>query len=121
MLRKTYTMAFAMVMLGIIGWVVTGAQHVTALIPCIFGILYFLFAILGRKETRRMHAMHGAAVIALLGTLATARSIAQAAAWAGGTAPTRPAAVITQMIMCILSIYYLVEAVKSFVAARRVQ
>jgi len=119
MRAKTYTMASAMMVLGIVGWLVTGSQHITALIPCVFGLFYLVFATMSGKESLRMHAMHGAAVIALLGLLATARAIVQSISWIGGTTPSRPAAVLTQLIMCILSALYLLLAVRSFIAARR--
>jgi len=119
MRAKTYAMACIMMGLGVGGWLVTGAQHKTALIPCIFGLFYFVFATLYKKVSLRMHVMHGAALIALLGALATARSVIQAVRWASGTLPSRPTAVISQLLMCVFSVIFLVLTIQSFIAARR--
>lgn len=45
------------------------SRSFTAFIPAIFGAIMTLFGLIGRKESARKHAMHGAAVIALLGLL----------------------------------------------------
>ena len=44
-------------------------QSPTALIPSAFGIVLVILGIVARNEKARMHAMHGAAVVGLLGFL----------------------------------------------------
>ncbi|NJK92934.1 MAG: hypothetical protein HC904_14610 [Blastochloris sp.] len=55
---------------GIFSFVSTGSQYMTALIPCVFGILIFIAGVVATKAAWLKHAMHGAAVVALLGLLA---------------------------------------------------
>ena len=114
----TLTFAFAYLVLGIGGFVLTGSTHKTALIPCIFGVLFLIFGSLARKDNLRKHAMHAAVLIALLALLGTAKSLAYLPDLFRGTSE-KPAAVITQSLNAGLSILYIFLAVRSFIQARR--
>jgi hypothetical protein len=105
--------------LGIVGYLGTGMQSLTALIPTLFGLLFVLLGRLGRREGMRKHAMHGAAALALIGLVATAPGLVRMYPMLRGEALERPAAVIAQAIMAVLCAVFLVLAVRSFVAARR--
>jgi hypothetical protein len=118
MLSTTLTFAFAYLVLGIGGFVLTGSTHKTALIPCIFGVLFLIFGFLARKDNLRKHAMHAAVLIALLALLGTAKSLAYLPDLFRGTSE-KPAAVITQSLNAGLSILYIFLAVRSFIQARR--
>jgi len=118
MLFTTLTFAFAYLVLGIGGFVLTGSTHKTALIPCIFGVLFLIFGLLARKDNLRKHAMHAAVLIALLALLGTAKSLAYLPDLFRGTSE-KPAAVITQSLNAGLSILYIFLAVRSFIQARR--
>ncbi len=118
MLSTTLTFAFAYLVLGIGGFVLTGSTHKTALIPCIFGVLFLIFGSLARKDNLRKHAMHAAVLIALLALLGTAKSLAYLPDLFRGTSE-KPAAVITQSLNAGLSILYIFLAVRSFIQARR--
>ena len=114
----TLTFAFAYLVLGIGGFVLTGSTHKTALIPCVFGVLFLIFGLLARKDNLRKHAMHAAVLIALLALLGTAKSFAYLPDLFRGTSE-KPAAVITQSLNAGLSILYIFLAVRSFIQARR--
>ena len=114
----TLTFAFAYLVLGIAGFVLMGSIHKTALIPCIFGILFLVFGLLARKDSLRKHVMHAAVLIALLAFLGTARSLSQLPELFNGTAE-KPAAIITQSLNAGLSLLYIILAVRSFIQARR--
>jgi hypothetical protein len=118
MSSTTLTFAFAYLVLGIGGFVLTGSTHKTALIPCIFGVLFLIFGLLARKDNLRKHAMHAAVLIALLALLGTAKSLAYLPDLFRGTSE-KPAAVITQSLNAGLSILYIFLAVRSFIQARR--
>ena len=96
----------------------TGGASVTALIPAAFGVVLALAGWVAKEERRRKHAMHVAVAIALLGFLGSVRGLVQIGDAFAGTAE-RPAAVISQSIMAILTGVYLVMAIRSFMAARR--
>ena len=114
----TLTFAFAYLVLGIGGFVLTGSTHKTALIPCIFGVLFLIFGLLARKDNLRKHVMHAAVLVALLALLGTAKALAYLPDLFRGTSE-KPAAVITQSLNAGLSILYIFLAVRSFIQARR--
>jgi len=118
MSSTTLTFAFAYLVLGIAGFVLTGSTHKTALIPCIFGILFLVFGLLARKDNLRKHVMHAAVLIALLAFLGTARSLHHLPELFSGTAE-KPASIITQSLNAGLSLLYIILAVRSFIQARR--
>jgi len=118
MSSTTLAFAFAYLVLGIGGFVLTGSTHKTALIPCIFGVLFLIFRLLARKDNLRKHVMHAAVLIALLAFLGTARSLSHLPELFNGTAE-KPAAIITQSLNAGLSLLYIILAVRSFIQARR--
>jgi hypothetical protein len=118
MSSTTLTFAFAYLVLGIAGFVLTGSTHKTALIPCIFGSLVLVFGLLARKDNLRKHVMHAAVLIALLAFLGTARSLLHLPELFNGTAE-KPASIITQSPNAGLSLLYIILAVRSFIQARR--
>lgn len=110
-----------MIVLGLTGWVATGMQHGTALIPGGFGLILVLAgALVQSKPEWRKHAMHAAALVALLGLGGTARSLGKIPALLAGEAE-RPAAVAAQSVMAVLCLVFLALCVKSFIDARRTQ
>jgi hypothetical protein len=118
MSSTTFAFAFAYLVLGIAGFVLTGSTHKTALIPCIFGILFLVFGLLARKDNLRKHVMHATVLIALLAFLGTARSLPHLPELFNGTAE-KPASIITQSLNAGLSLLYIILAVRSFIQARR--
>jgi hypothetical protein len=108
-----------LILLGIIGFVATGSEHYTALIPAAAGMLLEVCGALALNPKLRMHAMHGAAMIGVLGFAGTIPGLISAIKWLAGTAPARPAAVVSQVIMCALCALFVALCVKSFIDARR--
>ena len=117
-LQSRSRLASSCVILGLGGYVLTGATSLTALIPAVFGLVIGLAGVLARDERKRKHAMHAAVAVALLGFLGSVRGLLQI-----GTVfervSTRPAAVVSQSIMALLTLAYIVMAVRSFIAARK--
>ena len=103
---------------GVAGYFLTGGVSLTALIPAAFGLVIALSGVLARDERMRKHAMHAAVFVALLGFLGSLRGVLQIGEVFDGTA-ARPAAVVSQTIMAVLTLGYIVIAVRSFVQARR--
>jgi hypothetical protein len=107
------------IVLGMAGFVMTGMEHFTALIPAGFGVIFVILGGVATQPTARKHAMHGAAMLALIGFLGTFMSWIKLIRWASGTEPERPAAVVAQAIMAALMVVFLVLCVRSFIQARR--
>ena len=106
--------------LGLGAYVGTGSQSVTALIPAFLGAPILLCGILaGIFPKARMHVMHVAALLGLLGTAGgLGMGLPKVGALMAGTAE-RPVAVSLQLAMGAISIVFLVFCVKSFIDARR--
>jgi len=118
MASTTIALGVILIVVGLAGYFLTGMVSVTALIPAVFGLVIALAGLLARDERRRKHAIHGAVVVALLGFLGTVRGLIAIGGVFDGTAE-RPAAVIAQAVMALLTLGYLILAIRSFVAARR--
>ena len=114
----TLALGVVLIVLGLAGYFLTGAVSLTALIPAAFGLVIALAGLLARDERKRKHAMHAAVVLALLGFLGSIRGLLGIGEVFAGTA-ARPAAVVAQTIMAVLTLGYIVLAVRSFVQARR--
>ena len=114
----TIALGVALIVLGLGGYVLTGAVSLTALIPAAFGLLLALAGLIGRDDRRRMHAMHAAVVLALLGFLGSVRGLLRIGDVFHATS-ARPAAIVSQTIMALLTLGYIVVAVRSFVQARK--
>jgi amino acid transporter len=114
----TVALGVILIIVGVAGYFLTGAVSLTALIPAAFGLVIALAGVIARDERKRKHAMHAAVAVALLGFLGSIRGVLQIGDLLDGTA-ARPAAVVSQTIMAVLTLGYIVMAVRSFVQARR--
>lgn len=109
-----------LIALGLIGFVATGSTHKTALIPAIPGLILALCGVIGTAVPKaRMHVMHVAALIGLLGASGLAMSAKKILVLVGGGAVERPIAAWLQFGMGAISLVFLVLCVKSFIDARR--
>ncbi len=103
--------------LGVGGFVATGAQHKTALIPAGFGTAALGLGLLERRGSSQKTLLGGAALLGLLGFLGTARGLARLPALLRGEKLERPAAVISQSVMAGLSVAYTVLGVRGLLRA----
>lgn len=117
--KVTIAFGVLMIILGIAGFVATGAEHKTALIPAFAGALLGAAGFVALNPNLRKHAMHGAATIALLGFFGTISGVIKLIKWGLGTEPARPAAVVSQAIMAVLCAIFVALCINSFIAARR--
>jgi hypothetical protein len=107
-----------LVAIGLGAYVGTGAHAPTALIPAALGVLIAVAGLLARNPRLRMHAMHAAVLVALLGILGCIPGVLRLPALLAGTAE-RPVAVVTQLITFVVCLAFVVSAVRSFIEARR--
>ena len=119
MVRLTSSVGVLLVIVGVGGYVLTGAASPTALIPAGLGAVLLLLAAWGRQEGARKHAMHGAMLIALVGIAGTVRGLMQLPTLLAGGEVARPAAVYAQSLTALVLVVFLVSGIRSFVAARR--
>ena len=109
-----------LVLVGVAGFVVTGCQHPTALIPSYLGVVLIVCGALGLKasEKARKHIMHVAVLVALLGMIFTSRGLQNLPDLFKGTAE-KPEAVLSKSATFILCGIYFILCIKSFVDVRR--
>ncbi len=119
MASTAITFGTLLILLGVVGYVATGAVSITALIPAFFGFALVVLGAVAREESRRKHAMHAAAAVGLIGFLGSVRGLTKLPSLVIGDFVTRPAAIVSQSIMALLMLVFVALCVKSFIAARR--
>ena len=115
----TTLLAVVLLALGVGLWLGTGRESMTALIPAFLGLGFGIAAAVASTPKRRMHAMHGAALLALAGIAGGAMGVPSLIKHLGGEAVERPAAAWGRSVLAVLCLVYLVLAVRSFIQARR--
>lgn len=122
MAKVTLVFAALLIALGLAGFLDTGSQHPTALIPAGFGVLLGIFGLLAisPNEGRRKLFMHVNVTIGLLGFLGGAVEAVRgyAHAKAAGVEPDQ-IALAAKSTMAGLLLIYVIFCVRSFIAARR--
>ncbi|HEX4006151.1 MAG TPA: hypothetical protein VHX60_08250 [Acidobacteriaceae bacterium] len=121
MAKVTILFGLVLIALGIVGFVSTGSQHPTALIPAYFGLALGILGVLARTENpkRRMLVMHIAVTLGLLGFLGTAKSVWDYWQMERGATFPYPAAVEAKATMAVIMLFYVLLCVRSFISARR--
>jgi len=115
----TIIYAILLLLLGIIGFSITGGVSVTALIPAYFAVVVLIAGLLALKEKYRKRGMHAASMLGLIGFIGTVSGLIKFFGMLFGGEVDRPAAVISQAIMAILSLLFFLLCLKSFIDARR--
>lgn len=92
----------------------SGNASITALIPAAFGILFVLFGTVATaREALRKHLMHASAALGLIGFIIPAgRLISRLSEL------TMSAAVVSQLLMALVCLLFVLMAIRSFAAAR---
>lgn len=95
-------------------------KSVTALIPAFVGGLLALCGVLALNEKLRMHAMHGAAVVGLLGCLAGAgRGAMGIGKFLSGDPSLNQRSFLFVWLMAIICGVFVFLCVQSFIAAKK--
>lgn len=125
MAKLTIGFGLALIVVGVLGFVLTGSAHRTALIPAWFGIALVLCGVLANTEDtrRRMLWMHIAVTIGLLGFLFPGIRAGMALARAHSAGVMLPVttrtAVYEEVVMSVICLAFTALCVRSFIAARR--
>lgn len=122
MSKVTIGFGILLIAIAVIGFVATGNQYPTALIPAGFGLLFVLFGVLANspEAKKRMLWMHISVTVALLLFLSLIKSDFQVFQLAkDANALPHPAAIVEKAAASFLSLLYVLFCVRSFIAARR--
>ncbi|MGA2251558.1 hypothetical protein [Terracidiphilus sp.] len=121
MAKVTLVFAVLLVALGLIGYIGTGSQYVTALIPAWFGLALGVFGLLSisPSEGRRKLFAHINVTIGLVGFIGGAVEAIRGylSAKAKGLVPDQ-IALASKVTMAGLLLVYVILCVRSFIAAR---
>ncbi|NWF49723.1 MAG: hypothetical protein HXY49_04200 [Ignavibacteriaceae bacterium] len=118
MAKLTIVYGIIFILMGLYGYFGISSESITALIPTFFGIPLLILGWIGLNEKYLKHAMHGAAVLNLLGFAGTLSGLIKFFRMLGGEQFERPSAITIQAIMAFLCLVFLILAVKSFIDAR---
>jgi hypothetical protein len=120
MARLTITIGILLTLLGVafyVGLTIDAGTRpsVTALIPAFAGLPILLLGVAALKESIRKHAMHGVALLALLGFLLPVGRLGLQLARG---ADIKPTVLVSLVLMAVLCGMLLAACVRSFVRAR---
>ena len=123
MAKTAIIFAVLLIILGLVfyvgalaGVISQGHASPTALIPTGFGVILLICGLVAMNPANRKHAMHAAAMFALLGLIgAVMRPIT--AIFKGTLSAS--AALYSQVLMAILCAVFLALCIRSFINARR--
>jgi len=107
------------IILGLVAYFGISSESITALIPAFLGLPMLILGWVAQNEKYLKHAMHGAAVLALIGFGGTVGGLIKFFRMIGGEQFERGSAITVQAIMALLCLIFLVFAVRSFIDARR--
>jgi len=121
MAKVTLVFAVLFVALGLTGFIATGSEHYTALIPAALGVLLGIFGALSLSADarRRKLFMHINVTLGLLGFLGTVMGLIQGIQLLAGATVKNPPAAESKSVMALLCLIYVALCVRSFIAARR--
>ena len=122
MAKVTLVFAVLLIALGLLGFIGTGSEHYTALIPTWIGLILGLFGLLSFSPNpgRRKLFMHVNVTVALLGFLGAVGELIRSTLHANATgAAPGAAAVESKYALTVLLLIYVILCVRSFIAARR--
>ena len=101
--------------LGPVLFFLSETRSPTAFIPCGFGVALIILGVLARSEKLRMHAMHVAALLGLIGFGVPAFMVGRALTGGAAFEPVRHGGQLTMALLCAV---FLGLCVKSFIDAR---
>lgn len=121
MAKFSIVFGIILIILGLVSYFGISSESITALIPAFLGIPILILGFLALNEKYLKHAMHGAAVLVLLGFGGTVGGLIKFFRMLGGEVfeSPSPSALTVQAIMAILCLIFLIFAIKSFIDARR--
>jgi uncharacterized membrane protein len=119
MVPSTRLLGIVLIVVGVIAYVVTGAESVTALLPAFLGLPILIVGMLAGAPSRQRAMIIVAVVLAVLGAAGTAMNVAELPALLAGDDVERPAAVVTSTITALLCLVYAIAGIRWLVSAGR--
>src|SRR5277367_1251862 len=122
MAKLTIVIGVLLTLVGAVGFFGTGSQHPTALIPAAFGVLLIICGVVVlARPGLRMHIMHAAMTLALIGCIGTIIGVYHLAQMLAGKTIALPSAAVAKSAMFVLCAVYLALGIRSFIMARKMR
>ncbi len=121
MAKLTISLGVLLILIAIAGFIATGSNHPTALIPAAAGLLFCIFGALASspEPKKRMLWMHIAVTLALLLFLGSIKADIDVFRLAHGAFFEHPVAIEEKAAMSLVCLLFVLLCVRSFIAARR--
>ena len=121
MAKITLALGILLLLIAGAGFVATGSQHPTALIPGAAGLVFVVLGLLANSPDpkRRMLWMHIAVTVALLLFLGTIKADIDVIRLSRGADLPHPVAIEEKAAMSLACLLFVLLCIRSFIAARR--
>lgn len=121
MAKLTVVTGVLLVLIGVTGFVKTGSNHPTALIPALIGLILMLCGAVANTHDLKRRAlwMHIAVMVGLLGFLGTIPGAVATFRLAHGVEYPHPAAVIEKGATCLICLLFVAFCIRNFIETRR--
>ena len=121
MAKLTIGLGVLLILIAIAGFIATGSNHPTALIPAAAGLLFCIFGALASspEPKKRMLWMHIAVTLALLLFLGSIKADIDVFRLAHGAFFEHPVTIEEKAAMSLVCLLFVLLCVRSFIAARR--
>ena len=119
MAKLTIIFGAILVVVGVAGYLFTGRQSVTALIPAFVGLPILILGGVGLCPAREKLACMIAAILTLVGLGGCVPGLIKLVPLLQGGDVARPAAVYLQSLMAILSLIYLILYIRNVMTRKR--
>lgn len=119
MVASTRLLGVVLIVVGVIAYVVTGAESVTALLPAFLGLPILVVGVLAGASSRQRPMIIVAVVLTILGAAGTAMNVAELPALLAGDDVERPSAVVTSTITALMCLVYAIAGIRWIVTAGR--
>ncbi len=109
----------SLVVLGVGAYFASGRASMTALIPVPFGFILIALGLLARRAASTKHAMHAAALIAVIGIAGSWSGVPDAVRHLAGAEVSNPLAAWAKTLMALDLAVFVGFCVRSFRLARK--
>lgn len=116
--KITIVYAVILILIGFIGYLASGMESITALIPAFFGVVFLVLGVMAIFKNMRQNAMHVSSVLALIALIFTIGGIFDIGTMLSGGEIERPGAAVSMAFMAIFSLVYFILCVWSFISVR---
>ena len=121
MSKQTFTFSVLLIALGLGGYFGSGQISFFPLIPAGFGVLIFICGLLALSPNLTKHAMHAAAMLALIGFVFPAKGIIKVIKMLIGIPVPMPPEAIAQATMSTMCLIYVILCFRWFLNNRKKQ